>query len=196
MTPHPASRYSAMAIALHWLIALLMLGLVALGFTMHELRLSPLKLRLVNWHKWVGVSVFALALLRLAWRATHPAPPLPGAMSAPLRAAATLLHVVLYALMFLIPLSGWVMSSAKGFQTVWFGVLPLPNLVGRDPALGERLLQLHLGLNLLLLLLLAGHVAAALKHHVLDRDDVLVRMLPVAVRRNARSRSGRSALSA
>jgi len=99
-------------------------------------------------------------------------------MSLLLRLAAAGLHLALYALMFLIPLSGWIMSSAKGFQTVWFGVLPLPNLVDKDVALGERLLQLHLTLNLLLLLLVAGHAGAALKHHLIDRDDILVRMLP------------------
>jgi cytochrome b561 len=171
-------RYTAVAISLHWLLAVLLLGMVALGFYMHDLRLSPLKLRLVNWHKWTGVSVFLLAWLRLAWRAGHTPPPLPAATLPLLRLAANGLHLALYALMFLIPLSGWVMSSAKGFQTVWFGVLPLPNLVDKDPALGERLLQLHATLNLLLLLLVAGHLGAALKHHLIDRDDVLVRMLP------------------
>ena len=171
-------RYTAVAISLHWLLAVLLLGMVALGFYMHDLRLSPLKLRLVNWHKWIGVSVFLLALLRLAWRAGHAPPPLPAGTAPLLRRAAGGLHLALYALMFLIPLSGWVMSSARGFQTVWFGVLPLPNLVHKDVALGERLLQLHLTLDLLLLLLVAGHLGAALKHHLIDRDDVLVRMLP------------------
>jgi cytochrome b561 len=178
MNAHAPQRYTPIAITLHWLLALVMLGMVALGFYMHDLHLSPLKLRLVNWHKWTGVTVFLLALLRLAWRAGHASLPLPAAMSPLLRLAAGGLHLALYALMFLIPLSGWIMSSAKGFQTVWFGVLPLPNLVAKDVALGERLLQLHLTLNLLLLLLVAGHAGAALKHHLIDRDDILVRMLP------------------
>ena len=178
MNAHAPQRYTPIAISLHWLLMVVILGMVALGFTMHNLHLSPLKLRLVNWHKWTGVTVFLLVLLRLAWRAGHAPPPLPVAMSALLRRAAGGLHLALYALMFLIPLSGWVMSSAKGFQTVWFGVLPLPNLVDKDAALGERLLQLHLTLNLLLLLLVAGHAGAALKHHLIDRDDILVRMLP------------------
>jgi cytochrome b561 len=178
MNPEERPRYTAVAISLHWLLAVLLLGMVALGFTMHDLHLSPLKLRLVNWHKWTGVSVFLLAVLRLAWRAGHAPPQPPAGMSPLLRVAAKGLHLALYALMFLIPLSGWVMSSAKGFQTVWFGVLPLPDLVRKDPALGDRLLELHETLNLLLLLLVAGHLGAALKHHFIDRDDVLVRMLP------------------
>jgi cytochrome b561 len=171
-------RYTSTAVAFHWLLALLILGMVAFGFYVHGLRLSPLRLRLANWHKWIGVTIFLLTALRLAWRAAHPPPPLPATMSAPLRAAASGLHYALYALMFLIPLSGWIMSSAKGFQTVWFGVVPLPNLVDRDPVLGDRLLRLHGALNVTMLVLIGGHVGAALKHHWVDRDDVLVRMLP------------------
>lgn len=184
MNAQAPQRYTPIAISLHWLLALAMLGMVALGFYMHDLHLSPLKLRLFNWHKWAGVTLFLLALLRLAWRAGHAPPPLPAAMSPLPRLAAGGLHLALYALMFLIPLSGWSMSSAKGFQTVWFGVLPLPDLLDKDVALGERLQQVHLTLNLLLLLLVAGHVGASLKHHLIDRDDILVRMLPRFGRRS------------
>ncbi len=178
MNAHSGARYTATAISLHWLLAALLLGMVCLGFYMHELRLSPLKLKLVNWHKWIGVCVVLLALLRLVWRATHPPPALPAGMSPLARRAAGGLHLALYALMFAIPVSGWLMSSAKGFQTVWFGVLPLPDLIGKDKALGEQLFGLHATLNWVLLGLLAVHVLAALKHHFLDRDDVLRRMLP------------------
>jgi cytochrome b561 len=178
MNASMSQRYTPLAISLHWLLAVLMLGMVWLGFYMHGLHFSPLKLRLFNWHKWTGVCVFVLALLRLLWRATHAPPALPAAMPPLLRLAAGGLHLALYALMFAIPVSGWLMSSAKGFQTVWFGVLPLPNLVGKDAALADRLLELHEVLNLVLLGLLAAHVLAALKHHYVDRDDVLARMLP------------------
>ncbi len=80
--------------------------------------------------------------------------------------------------MLAIPLSGWLMSSAKGFQTVWFGVLPIPDLVGRDKALGALLTQVHEVLNLVFMALLVVHIGAALKHHFIDRDDILQRMLP------------------
>jgi cytochrome b561 len=95
------------------------------------------------------------------------------------RTAAHALHLLLYVLMLAIPLSGWLMSSAKGFQTVWFGILPLPDLVGKDKDLGELLEAVHMSLNFGFAALVAAHVGAALKHHLVDRDDVLVRMLPI-----------------
>jgi cytochrome b561 len=87
-------------------------------------------------------------------------------------------HVVLYGLMIVIPVSGWLMSSAKGVPTVWFGVLPLPDLLEKDKELGHLLREVHEVLNFVLLFLLAGHAAAALKHHWVDKDDILKRMLP------------------
>ena len=80
--------------------------------------------------------------------------------------------------MLAIPLSGWLMSSAKGFQTVWFGVLPIPDLVDKNQALGDLLQTVHLSLNLLFVAVIVGHIGAALKHHFIDRGDVLTRMLP------------------
>ncbi len=159
-------------------MALLIFGLLALGFYMHDLPLSPEKLQYYSWHKWAGVTVFFLAWLRLAWRVGHSPPALPAAMPRLLQLAAHGAHGLLYVLMLAIPLSGWLMSSAKGFQTVWFGVLPLPDLVSKDKELGVLLAQVHFSLNLLLVVLLAGHIGAALKHHLVDKDDILRRMLP------------------
>ena len=168
--------YTPVAKGLHWLMAVLILGLLALGIYMSDLPLSPQKLTLYSWHKWAGVSVFLLVWLRLAWRVTHRPPALPESMAPLMRLAAHAGHALLYVLMIAIPLSGWLMSSAKGFQTVWFGVLPIPDLVGRDKALGDLLQQVHKLLNLLLMLTLAGHVAAALWHHFVLKDDTLRRM--------------------
>lgn len=179
--------YTRTAIALHWLMALLILTVLPLGLTMTELELSPLKLKLYAWHKWLGVTVFMLAVLRLAWRLTHPAPPLPSGMPTWERTAAHLMHWYLYAFMLVLPLSGWLMSSAKGFQTVYLGVLPIPDLLAKDEALGEMLGEVHASLAWLFLLLLAVHVAAAVKHHLVDRDDVLARMLPWIEPRKERS---------
>jgi cytochrome b561 len=173
-----AVRYGATAIALHWLVALLLLCGAAMGLYMVGLELSPAKLKLYSWHKWVGVSIFLVALVRVLWRLTHPAPPPPASLPAWQQRAAWQTHALLYLLLFAIPLSGWLMSSALGVQVVYFGVLPLPDLVQKDKVLGEQLKLLHLSLNVTLLLLVALHVAAALKHHLLDRDDVLRRMLP------------------
>lgn len=171
-------RYTSTAITLHWLIALGIISTFALGLYMTELDLSPTKLKLYSYHKWIGVTLFTLAIARLGWRLTHPAPPLPDTMPALLRTGATVAHWLLYALMFAIPISGWLMSSAKGFQTVWFGILPLPDLLAKDKALGDTLLLVHKTFNFALAGLFVAHVGASLKHHFIDRDTVLTRMLP------------------
>lgn len=172
------THYNAVAKSLHWLMALLILGMLALGFFMTGLPLSPDKLQYYAWHKWAGVTVFMLVWLRLAWRLTFPPPPLSADLSNVVKLSAHAGHWALYALMVVIPLTGWLMSSAKGFQTVWFGVLPLPDLMAKDKALGEQLAQLHGALNVGLLLLMAGHAGAALWHHLVQKDNTLRRMLP------------------
>jgi cytochrome b561 len=174
MTVH----YTSTAKTLHWLMAVLLFGLLALGFYMQDLPLSPEKLKLYSWHKWAGVSVFLLVLFRLAWRATHRPPALPASMPKLMQLAAHAGHLALYGLMLVIPLTGWLMSSAKGFQTVWFGILPIPDLLDKDKALGDLLQTVHMSLNLLFVAVIVGHIAAALKHHFIDRDDILSRMLP------------------
>ncbi len=171
-------NYTRTAIALHWLVALPIFVAFPLGVYMHELPLSPYQLKLYSYHKWIGVTVFLLAVLRILWRAGHRPPPLPDSMPHWQQAASQAVHRLLYVLVLAVPLAGWLMSSAKGFQTVWFGVLPLPDLLGKDRALGEALSIVHQGLNFTLLLLVALHIAAALKHHFIDRDGLLSRMLP------------------
>lgn len=172
------NRYTRIAIALHWAIALLIFAAFPLGVYMHELPLSPGKLQLYSYHKWIGVSVFLLAVLRIAWRITHRPPPLPSAMPQWEQIAAHATHYLLYGLIFAIPLSGWLMSSAKGVQTVWFGVLPLPDLVSKNKELGESLKVVHESLNILMLGLVLTHAGAALKHHFIQRDGILARMIP------------------
>jgi cytochrome b561 len=171
------THYTRTAKSLHWLMALMIFGLLALGFYMSDMPLSPDKLQYYAWHKWAGVSVFVLVWLRLAWRIAHRPPPLPERMPAAMQWAAHAGHFALYVLMIAIPLSGWLMSSAKGVQTVWFGVLPIPDLLGKDKELGHTLAELHEALNIGLLLLIAGHAGAALWHHFFHKDDTLRRML-------------------
>jgi cytochrome b561 len=177
-TSPQTTAYTRTAIGLHWLIAIALAGTFALGLYMHELPLSPQKLKLYSWHKWAGVTIFLFVALRLAWRLGHRPPALPILMPAWQRLAAEATHVLLYVLMFAVPLSGWLMSSAKGFQTVWFGVLPLPDLLNKDTDLGDLLQQVHMILNFSMAGLVLAHLGAALKHHLIDRDDVLTRMLP------------------
>ena len=170
--------YTRTAIALHWLIFLL----IACGFTlavyMVDLPLSPQKLKYFSWHKWIGVTVFMLAVGRLAGRLVHPAPALPATMPAWQLSAEAVSHVLLYVLILVVPLTGWLYSSADGVQTVYLRVVPLPDLLAKDKALAELLKFIHVMLNYTMLTLVIIHAAAALKHHFLDRDDVLKRMLP------------------
>lgn len=172
------ANYSSTAKALHWLMAILLFGLLALGFYMQDLPLSPAKLQLYSWHKWAGVSAFLLVLFRLGWRVAKRPPALPASMPKLAQFAAHAGHGLLYLLMIAIPLTGWLMSSAKGFQTVWFGILPLPDLLAKDKELGNLLALVHKSLNFLFIAVLAGHIGAALKHHFIDKDDILTRMLP------------------
>ena len=172
------AQYTRTAKSLHWLMALLIIGLVPLGLYMHELPLSPQKLQLYSWHKWAGVTVFVLLLVRVSWRLTHQPPALPWHMSKTEQLAAHAGHIVLYLLMLAIPVSGWLMSSAKGIQTVWFGVLPIPDLLAKDKELGNALAELHEILSWTMVAVLVAHVGAALKHHFIDKDDVLKRMMP------------------
>lgn len=180
-------RYTATAIALHWLMAVLILATFGVGLYMHDLPLSPTKLQIYSWHKWAGVTAFLLALVRIAWRASHRPPALPDAMPRWQQLAAHGGHALLYLLMVAIPLTGWLMSSAKGFQTVYFGVLPIPDLLAKDKELGDVLREVHETLNFLMIAVVAGHVGAALKHHFIDRDDILVRMAPHHPRKEQRA---------
>lgn len=170
--------YTSTAIFLHWLSVLLIFAAFPLGLYMHDLPLSPSKLQLYSYHKWLGVTIFLLVAVRLAWRAGHPPPSLSASIPLWQQRAAHALHGLLYLLLLAIPLSGWLMSSAKGFQTVYLGLMPLPDLVGKDKALGELLTEVHETLNFALLALVIAHVGAALKHHYIDRDDILARMMP------------------
>ena len=173
-----------MAITLHWLTAALIVANLLLGLSMVDLPFSPRKLQWYIWHKWVGITVFLLTSLRLAWRAAHPAPP-PVAMPEWQRKAASVSHRLLYALLLLIPVSGWLYSSATGVQVVYLGLVPLPDLVPKDKALAGVLKAVHVGGNLLLFTVVCLHAAAALKHHFADRDDTLARMLPFMKRKRA-----------
>lgn len=177
------SRYSWPAISLHWLIAALIFGGWGLGFYMADLKLSPEKLKLFSWHKWVGMTVLWLALLRALWRATHAPPPANPAHPPWQRRAASAMHGALYLMMFAIPLSGWTFSSASGYPVVYFGLVQLPDLVGKNKELARLLQEVHMVLVYALVLLLLIHIGAALQHHWLHRDDTLARMLPFLRRR-------------
>jgi len=178
-------RYTGVAITLHWLIAAAILVTFLLAQYMTNLQLSPVKLKLYSYHKWIGVTIFLLVLARLAWRLAHRPPPPPASMPAWQHSAAGIAHFFLYALTLAIPVSGWLMSSASGFQVVYLGMIPIPDLLAKNKEMADQLKQLHEALNWLMVLVVVLHVAAALKHHLVDRDDVLRRMLPFLKQRSA-----------
>jgi cytochrome b561 len=172
--------YGGVAVALHWLLAALIVVAFFVGLTMTELPLSPQRLRLYNWHKWLGIAVLVLSAARILWRAAgHPPPPLPSHTPAWQQQAYRGTHLVFYALFFLVPLLGWAYTSAVGVPVVWLGVVPLPDFVPRDKLLGEEVLKpLHEATSYLLAAFVVVHVAAALKHQYVDRDRLLARMWP------------------
>ena len=176
------SRYTAVAMALHWLLGLSLVAMFVLGVYMADLPFSPWRMKLYNWHKWAGITLLALSVLRLLWRITHRPPALPAAITQAMPAWQNLAHHathhLLYVLFFVVPLLGWAYSSAAGFPIVWFGQITLPDFVPADKALAEMIKPLH-ELSAFALMGLAGlHIAAALKHQWFDRDGLLERMLP------------------
>lgn len=172
-------RYTKTAILLHWLTALLIVSGFALGVTMVDIPgITPTKLKYFSWHKWIGITVLGLACVRVLWRLTHPAPAYPDTMPAWQQKAAGGLHHLLYVLIFAVPVSGYFYSLAAGVPVVYLGIIPLPILIEPNQEWKPILRLVHFTLNMLLLAGVSLHVLAALKHHFIDRDGVLKRMLP------------------
>jgi cytochrome b561 len=174
--PSAPGHYTRTAVALHWTVAAFIVIAFSVGLIVSDLPFSPQKLTWVAYHKWLGMTVLLLVALRALWRLTHRPPQLPP-MPAWQTFTAKLTHGLMYALMFAIPLAGWLFSSASGYQVVYLGLLPLPDLVHKNKLLAEAFIDIHSSLAWLMLYVLLLHAAAALKHHFLDRDDTLRRML-------------------
>jgi cytochrome b561 len=176
VTARIASHYTRTAVALHWLIAGLVLAALFMGWTMTSMEISPGKLKLVNYHKWTGVTVLALALLRIGWRLSHQPPPLE-VMPRWQQVAAHTGHGLLYLLMLAVPLSGWAYSNAAGYPIVYLGKLPLPDLVDKDKVLAAQLVKVHAALAITFAVTVLLHLLAALQHQFIHRDRTLRRML-------------------
>lgn len=170
------SHYTRTAVALHWSMAGLVLSALFMGWTMTGMEISPSRVKVYNYHKWIGVTVLALAIVRIVWRLTHRAPPLP-VMPRWQRIAAHAGHGLLYLLLLAVPLAGWVFSNASGYPVVYLGKLPLPDLVERNRELAQQWLEVHETLAITLAVLVGVHVLAALQHHFIARDNTLRRML-------------------
>jgi cytochrome b561 len=174
-----ATRYTATAQIFHWVIAALIVTQFVLARMAEHLPLGVHKLALLARHKSFGMTVLMLALLRVLWRLTHPAPPLPESMTRFERYAARGTHFAFYVLLFAMPLTGWMMSSAKNYSVSWFGLFTWPNLIGKSEAAFDFLRDTHDTLSDVLFAIAVLHILAALKHHFWNRDDVLRRMLPL-----------------
>ncbi|MGA8049807.1 MAG: cytochrome b/b6 domain-containing protein [Burkholderiales bacterium] len=170
--------YGILAQALHWIVAALVFLQLGLGLYAASLPLGIARLQWLSRHKALGLAVLVLALLRLGWRFVSPPPDLPQSMSSPERLAALFTHRLLYVLLLLVPLAGWLYASAAGLSVNWFGLLRVPDLVPKSAYWAETFKALHKGSVVLLALLLAGHVGATLRHALVLRDGIASRMLP------------------
>ncbi len=185
-------KYSVQAMTLHWLIAFLIIWAFSIGWIVDEFpHLIADKGKYMSWHKWTGVTVFALTLWRLLVRIFHPAPPLPATTSCWERAASHSIHGLLYLLMLAVPLTGYLYSASAGRPVVYLGLVPLPMLIEPNATLKPLLKSAHVFLNYTLFCLFVLHILAALKHHVINRDGVLARMVPFM--KGAKSQSQDSA---
>ena len=187
MQATPAQRYDPVAVTLHWVIAISIICMIPLGFFMHDL---PIEIRFDGYafHKSLGLTVLALSIFRLIWRLLNPPPALPESMSAFDRLVAHAVHWVLYFLMIAMPLTGWLMVSAsKKLPTVffWMGEVPfIPMPEGIDGKMTAVMFkEYHYWLAIGAIALVTGHVLAALQHHFIKKDSILLRMLPKFLQR-------------
>ena len=174
------TSYGSVAKLLHWSIVALIITQLVLAISAHDLPNGLRKLELLAWHKSFGMLILMLALMRLAWRYGNPVPAPPADMPRWQRLAAIGTHRLLYALILLQPLTGWLMSSYKNYPVSFFGLFQWPDLVAPDPALHELFEEVHEWLARALVTVALVHASAALYHHFGRRDDVLRRMLPFA----------------
>lgn len=175
---NPNERWGAVSQSFHWLIVLLLLAQGTVGLLMGDMARGPDKIAVYAFHKSVGITILALAVARLLWRlyAGRPAT-VPGTPSWQ-EGMASFMHGLLYALLFAVPISGWVMNSAAGFPLQWFGLFNLPSIAAHDRDLHELAESLHEQLFWALVALAVAHAAAAIYHHLFQRDATLARMLP------------------
>lgn len=170
--------YTSTAKWLHWIMAVLILTLLAVGFYVADLPRGPEKTQLIQIHKAAGTVALLLVIVRLGWRFKHLPPVLPEQIPELQKKLAHAVHWIIYFLMVAQPLSGWAVSSARGFPVALAGFIPLPPLVGKDEALAEAVTEIHEFFGWSLAILLIGHIAMAVKHQLIDRDNLMKRMLP------------------
>jgi cytochrome b561 len=172
------ARWGYLAQLFHWVIVALIITQFVLISIEQDLPLGMQKLAVLARHKSVGITVLALAALRLVWRVLNPTPLLPNTLKPYERVLAKITHVLLYVLLFAMPITGWIMSSARNFPVSWFNLVQLPDFVAPSRPLYEAMHDTHEILAWVLVATATLHVLAALKHHFVLKDDTLRRMLP------------------
>ena len=170
-------HYGIVAILFHWVMTILLIGLIILGLYMAELPIGIKKLQYFRWHKEYGILVLFLGSVRLAWRLLNPLPNLSGIIPPWQEFSARLVHRVFYIFILLMPISGWILTSAAGLPVSFFGLFVLPDLVAPDKALMETMIEIHEWMGFTFIALISIHTFAALVHHFYYKDDVLKRML-------------------
>ncbi len=175
---NPIDRWGTVSQTFHWLIVILVIVMAYLGLTMVDLPNAPHKIRLYALHKSIGMTILALVSLRLLWRLYAGAPRTPETVPAWQARIAASTHWALYALLFAMPISGWILNSSTGFPLRWFNLVNLPSIAARDETLHALAKSWHEALFWTLIVLSLMHAAAAFYHHLFQRDDTLSRMLP------------------
>jgi len=176
--PGPAGRYDAVSRGVHWITVVLVLAAATLGLLLGHAAPEDeaTKLTLYDIHESIGLTILVVTLFRLAWRIGHPAPPLPADMPGPVRLLARANHAAFYAWLLTMPVAGFVATNAWGFPVKLYGLIPLPDPVGKNVPLAETLTSVHAVMGWLLLGMIALHVAGALWHQYVRRDGTLDRM--------------------
>lgn len=171
-------RFGIVSILFHWTIAALMIGLIIVGLYMEPLPINALKLKLYGLHKEFGILVMFLAILRMLWLIINRSPTYPSHMPRWQQHAARAVHILFYGLMFALPLTGWMISSAAGLPVSFFGLFVMPDLVAPSEALRLTLQGAHKWLAYGLIAALCAHIAGTIQHHFIYKDDILRRILP------------------
>ncbi|MGH7019945.1 MAG: cytochrome b [Brevundimonas sp.] len=179
----PRNRYSTVSLILHWVIALAVVAQVVL-IVAHDATEGPLSREFVQTHKAVGLTILVLTLARIGWRLANPLIALPVEMPKWERVLSRTTQISFYVVLLVMPLTGWLASSAAGREISWFGLFQWPLLpIGGGREAAGRFMDVHEAVALLLFLLIFLHVAGALKHQFINRDNVLHRMIPIIPRR-------------
>jgi cytochrome b561 len=178
MLRNTVNSWGTPAKLLHWGMAALILAQIGLGLTAANWRVSPLKLELFFWHKSVGMLIVLFVLIRLLWRVCNPTPVLPAGTPRWERITARLSHLLLYLLMFALPLTGWIVNSASNIPFRIFSLIPLPAIVAPDKLTADLFTLIHRSLFAMITVVLTVHIGAALWHHFVKGNNVMARMLP------------------